>query len=237
MLSDDDAVAYLASDDPGFASRPGADESASAELDEVRALLAEEATWIEPGAGLEDSVVAAIAAEASAPPAAPTPQRADWPAPPPVIAGRPRRHLATRAWRSVAAVAAAAVVAVLAAVVLIARDGDDGTDRLSAALEPTDVVPGISGSATLERTDSGWRIELDAPDLPRLDDGEFYQAWLRNADGVSAPIGTFNEGDDVVLWAGVSPLEFTTLTVTREQADGEQDSSGVLVLAGPVVDD
>ena len=46
------------------------------------------------------------------------------------------------------------------------------------------------------------------------------------------PIGTFNEGEDVVLWAGVSPLEFTTLTVTRERADGDQESSGDRVLIG-----
>ena len=48
------------------------------------------------------------------------------------------------------------------------------------------------------------------------------------------PIGTFNEGQDVTLWAGVSPKDFTTLTVTREQADGDQASSGERVLVGPV---
>ena len=49
---------------------------------------------------------------------------------------------------------------------------------------------------------SGWRIELDATGLPRLDNGRFYQAWLRNAAGVLVPIGTFNEGQNVTLWAG-----------------------------------
>ena len=48
------------------------------------------------------------------------------------------------------------------------------------------------------------------------------------------PIGTFNEGRDVTLWAGVSPKDFTTLTVTREQADDEQASSGDRVLVGTV---
>jgi hypothetical protein len=51
-------------------------------------------------------------------------------------------------------------------------------------------------------------IELDATGLPRLDRGRFYQAWLRNADGVLVPIGTFNEGQKVTLWAGVSPKDF-----------------------------
>ena len=48
------------------------------------------------------------------------------------------------------------------------------------------------------------------------------------------PIGTFNEGREVTLWAGVSPNDFRTLTVTREQADGDQASSGEKVLVGTV---
>jgi hypothetical protein len=48
------------------------------------------------------------------------------------------------------------------------------------------------------------------------------------------PLGTFNEGRNVTLWAGVSPKDFTTLTVTRERADGEQGSSGEKVLVGTV---
>jgi hypothetical protein len=38
----------------------------------------------------------------------------------------------------------------------------------------------------------------------------------------------------VTLWAGVSPKDFTTLTVTRERADGDQASSGEQVLTGRV---
>ena len=68
--------------------------------------------------------------------------------------------------------------------------------------------------------------------LPRLDRGRFYQAWLRNGAGVLVPIGSFNEGENVTLWAGVSPETFRTLTVTREQANGEQASSGQKVLVG-----
>jgi len=51
---------------------------------------------------------------------------------------------------------------------------------------------------------------------------------------VLVPIGTFNEGQNVTLWAGVSPVDFTTLTVTRERADGDQSSSGEKVLVGTV---
>jgi hypothetical protein len=51
---------------------------------------------------------------------------------------------------------------------------------------------------------------------------------------VLVPIGTFNDARDVTLWAGVSPIDFRTLTVTRERADGDQTSSGQKVLVGMV---
>ena len=129
-------------------------------------------------------------------------------------------------------VGAAAVVAV--AIGFSVFGSETSGERLHAALAPTDLLPGAEGEATLTKTDSGWEIELDATGLPRLEAGRFYQAWLRNADGVLVPIGTFNEGQDVTLWAGVSPKDFSTLTVTREQADGAQDSSGERVLVGTV---
>ena len=91
-----------------------------------------------------------------------------------------------------------------------------------------------SGDATLTKTSSGWRIELDATGLPRLENGRFYQAWLRNTAGVLVSIGTFNEGPKVTLWAGVPPTDFTILSVTREQANGDQSSSGEKVLVGTV---
>lgn len=93
---------------------------------------------------------------------------------------------------------------------------------------------GRRGEATLTKTGSGWRIELDATGLPRLARGRFYEAWLRNTAGVFVPIGTFNEGRNVRLWAGVSSKVFATLTVARGQADGDQASSGEKVLVGTV---
>ena len=46
--------------------------------------------------------------------------------------------------------------------------------------------------------------------------------------------GPSTRAEKVTLWAGVSPKEFTTLTVTRERADGDQTSSGEKVLVGKV---
>jgi hypothetical protein len=130
---------------------------------------------------------------------------------------------------------ATAAVAVLAVVAVIALESGTSSVHFRAALGPSALAPGASGKATLSKTASGWRIELHATGLPRLDDGAFYEAWLRDGTGVLVPVGTFNDGRDVTLWAGVSPAKgFTTLTVTRERADGNQASSGEKVLVGTV---
>jgi hypothetical protein len=131
---------------------------------------------------------------------------------------------------------AATAAAVLAVGIGLASRGS-GTvgPRFQAALGSTSLASDASGRATLTKTSSGWRVRLDAHGLPRLAGGRFYEAWLRNAGGVLVPIGTFNEGRNVTLWAGVSPETFTTLSVTREQADGDQGSSGEKVLVGRIV--
>ena len=129
--------------------------------------------------------------------------------------------------------AVAAVLAVAIGLTAVLRSGSPG-GSLRAALGPTDLAPGATGEATLTKTSAGWQIELEAAGLPRLDNGRFYEAWLRNEAGVLVPIGTFNEGPKVTLWAGVSPKSFTALTVTRERADGNQASSGEKVLVGKV---
>ena len=147
----------------------------------------------------------------------------------------PERRTAHRRHRPRQFILAGAVAASVAAVAIgLAVSSDNSTTSFQAALAPTDLAPGASGAATLEKTSSGWRIELDATGLPRLDSGRFYEAWLKNDAGTLVPIGTFNEGQDVTLWAGVSPVDFPTLTVTREEADGDQASSGQKVLVGTV---
>jgi hypothetical protein len=101
------------------------------------------------------------------------------------------------------------------------------------ALGPTELVPGASGSAKVRALQSGLEIRLDATGLPRRDGGKFYEAWLKGPKGL-VPIGTFHEATNVTLWAGVSLEDFPTLTVTEEEADGDQASSGRKVLLGSV---
>ena len=143
-----------------------------------------------------------------------------------------RRAPAPRRLALGVAVTAAVAAAIVVAVIALGSNAD--SQRFRAALGPTPLAPAAAGEANLVKTSAGWRIELDARGLPRLDGGRFYEAWLRNSAGVLAPVGTFNEPSNVTLWAGVSPIEYSTLTVTRERADGDQGSSGERVLTGKV---
>jgi hypothetical protein len=159
------------------------------------------------------------------------PQRLRALAPPPRRTSRARRRR-----RSLLAAGAPALVAVLALLLaLFVVDSHPAHERFAATLSPTALAAGARGYATLTMTSAGWRIELDATGLPRISGRRFYEAWLRNSGGVLVPIGTFNEPRKVTLWAGVSPRDFATLTVTREQADGDQSSSGIKVLSGELV--
>jgi anti-sigma-K factor RskA len=156
---------------------------------------------------------------------------------PPGLRARIEAERGTRRRRPVARIAlggAVAAAAVGIGVAVFVLQNGTPAERFRASLAATSLAPGATGRATLTKTPSGWRIELRATGLPRLDAGRFYQAWLKNAAGVLVPIGTFNDGRKVTLWAGVSPRQFQTITVTRERADGDQGSSGEKVLVGSV---
>jgi hypothetical protein len=145
-----------------------------------------------------------------------------------------RRGRRMRVPRGLALAGAAAIAVVAVAIGLAVFRSNPSAERFQGALSGTKLAPSANGDVTLTKTSSGWRIELSATGLPRREGRLFYEAWLRNAQGVLVPVGTFNDGRDVTLWAGVSPKDFTLLTVTRERADGDQASSGEKVLVGKV---
>jgi hypothetical protein len=215
VTTDDERIAYLAGDH----DLPAPDPDPRADLDRLRDVLADEAVWVEPDPGLEDRVVAAIAAEQGA--LSPEPSQ---------------RHLEARRRRTrlIVVAAAAAAILVVAGIAVSRATGSSSPQRFAASLTATDLAPGASGTATLTRTDAGWRMVLHTTGLPRLDNGRYYQAWLKNAAGILVPTGTFNQGPTVALWAGVSPAEFSTVTVTEQLANGNPASSGMRVLVGQV---
>jgi hypothetical protein len=208
------------------------DENSTRELEALRLLLANADTWDQPPPNLADGIVAQIQAAAAAA-ATETAPAAETPA---VTAARGKRSR-RQAWPRAAlmATAAAAVVAVLAiGALLVTRD--DGATGEQFALAATDVVPGASGSATVEATDTGLSISLVVDGLPPAEPGTFYQAWMRG-DAGSIPIGTFHarEGDGPIeLWSGVDVADYPTMTVTIQQEGAGPESSGVVVLRGEI---
>lgn len=221
--------------------RRGGDEAASRELAELAA-LADGSLAPKRRAALEARVAAdseladrlaeqqravALARSAAAEVEVPSALRARLAAPPRAAGARMHRGF-------ILIGVIAPLVVVLAIGLRVVGSGTSG-QRFHAALAPTPLALGAGGEVTLTKTTSGWRINLDATGLPRRDGALFYEAWLRNPAGVLVPIGTFNEGHKVTLWAGVSPKEYRTLTITRERADGDQSSSGEKVLVGTAV--
>jgi hypothetical protein len=180
--------------------------------DELRDLLADQAVWTEPSSDLEERIVAAITGAAEQPPADVTPFRS-----------RRMRY-------AVLGTAAAVLLGVALTVGLVTQRSRPM--EYAASLQGTTLAPRASGTVTLTRTTSGWKIRLHAKGLPRRDNDTYYEAWLKNDAGELVPIGTFNEGDDVILWAGVPPESYPTLTVTRQLANGEPASTGQVVLLG-----
>jgi len=183
-------------------------ENSGAQLEAaLAARLADPAVWMEPPASLQEQIVDAIAAEQT----------------------RVRR---SRSLLATVLASAAVLVLVVGLVVGVNAIKQNDTITYAAQLSGTELAPSAHGSVTLTKTTSGWKIKLHADGLPRRADGSYYEAWLKNADGILVPVGTFNSFEDVTLWAGVSPQTHPTFTVTRQLANGDPKSTGEVVLKG-----
>ena len=238
MAIDDVLAGYLETgsvDDAALASLTAAEQdevrAALAHLDQVRAVLADADTWIEPDADLEDRVVHHVIG--SADPSLATPLPASEPVAPaerPAVASlaeaRLRRSRLVTIGASIIAAAAIVVAIIGFSTRTTAPRGPSGTEF---AMVGTGLLPGASGKVHLSETNSGVRVYLDASGLPRRDNGQFYEAWAKTAHGLVA-LGTFHTGTDVVLWSGVSIGEIDAITVTLEEDDDNQASSGQRVL-------
>jgi hypothetical protein len=194
-------------------ARPDAAEEALARL------LADPAVWVDAPPSLEAEVVDVIRARAGANQRAPS---------------RPARR--RRAYGIATAAAAAIVVAVTLSATVAARVEGPRRD-FAAQLTGTERAPNARASAAITKNRGGFTVVLDARGITHLPPGEFYQAWLSNEAGTLVPIGTFSSDDSrITLWSGVSPTDFPTMSITIERSDGNQSSSGLRVLAGPVIE-
>jgi hypothetical protein len=184
---------------------------------------------------------AAREAEAREPRQAPAPR----PAPSPQAARVVKKPRRERSWvmtileRPAYAFGVLAVlVAVVAGITALSNSGGGSPSpaplQFAMVVNGTSLAPGAHGSATLTKMSSGWQVELSASGLPHLTNGRYYQAWLKNSAGVLVPIGTFHDAVKVTLWSGVPVTQFRTLTVTRQEANGNPASSGERVLIGTI---
>jgi hypothetical protein len=221
-MNDDERIAYLA----GLSGAP-VDPEERAELEELRSVLSDPAVWAEPQPDLQESIVGVIASAGER--ASDTTQDSEPSGP------TADRHnvvrLRTR-WTRYAVLSAAAAVLLAVGLAIGLTNQGSNPDEFVASLRGTDLAPDASGEVTLIQTEGGWKIHLQANGLPRRDNGAYYEAWLKNDAGILVPIGTFNQPDDVTLWAGVPPTSYPGLTVTRQLANGNQASSQQVVLEG-----
>ena len=201
----------------GGRTRP-LDPSEATEVALLADLLADPSTWAEPRAGLEEDVVQAVVEAGPTLHLAPQAQQA----------GSRRHHRI--AMVGGAAAAAVLLIALFAGVFMrhtqakISYDGE---------LQATALAPGAHATAGVMHSAAGFRVVLDAHELGPLPPGQYYEAWLKNAEGTAVPIGTFSSSKDyVTLWAGASPDAFPIMSVTIEAADNDQTSSGRTVLVG-----
>ena len=195
---------------------------------ELAAMLTASATWAQPPAGLGDRISAAVRSEADL--RGPEVSNGANSA---AASSLDRRR---RAWFRPALIGAAAAIVFIfgGIVVLSALSGVEETDSFSVELVSTGLIPDVGGDIAVTSFGSGLQIDLSAPGLPRRDDGAFYEAWVRTADGNLFPVGTFHDGDDVTLWAGVELDRIELFTITLETDAGPDDpaqgSSGEVVL-------
>ena len=177
-VSDDDRIFYLIGEPAG-----PLDPDDLVDLDELHQLLADPATWAEPDAALEGRIVAAISV--SRPDSAGMTPEPSVDVAVEVIGARTKQQRRRRVVIAIAGAAAAAVIVVAIAVGLSGRGSHPTT--YEAVLAGTPLAPDASGRASMIQTVSGWRIDLQASGLPRLDTGRFYEAWLKNPAGVPWP--------------------------------------------------
>jgi hypothetical protein len=197
-------------------------------LEPVASVLRDPATWVEPPAGLDASIVERIRAVAPAT-GGPASYR-------PHLARRTRR----RSWLTPALGAAAAVALAFVAGVLIADDDVDDDEAAAIAdvsLAGTELAPDASAKGDVIDRGAGYAIRLDMAGLPPAAEGEYYEGWLRADDGEMVSVGTFHmrNGDSpIVLWSGVRIAEYHTLVVTEEAERAGDDPSDRVLLQGEV---
>lgn len=127
----------------------------------------------------------------------------------------------------------AVVVLFVAIVALSAASGSPDPVAFSAELIPTGAIVDVEGGElTVTERASGLQLDLEAPTLPRRAGDQFYEAVLVLRDGTELGIGSFNEGFDVSLFAGVALDRVEEFVVVARSLESE-DADVILKLDVP----
>lgn len=176
-------------------------------LDEIRAILGDEATWTEPPPEVLKRVLADIEGDV------------DQQGP-----GGP-------SWGWIAA--AAAIILIIATAGMTGVFSPAAQEQV--AMAGTELQPEASGVASVREADAGWWIRLELDDLPAASVGTYYEGWVWNDAGEGVSIGTFHlrGGEPAIeLWSGVDPADYPSIWVTLENEDGDPSASDRVVMRG-----
>jgi anti-sigma factor RsiW len=170
--------------------------------------------------------------------------------PPPHLKDRAVTEMAPRAsrWRAsrwrVPTWAAAAAVCVLAVLGLALTNGLSdlfASETTVTTLQSTRLAPGAGGELRVETSATNARAELEAWDLPQLEEDEYYELWFGKGEGrVSAGTFTVDEGGQATCRMSV-PQEtvggYQRVGITREKFPVEpRMDSAKAVLVGEFKD-
>jgi len=184
-------------------------------IESVRSDLASDSMWDEPPAGLEDSIVAAIAGAED--------PRAEEAAD---LRLKPEKRLSARSTALMFGSVAAVIVLVVGVFAVVSRtpapDWQAAMAGDAASTSATGVVAGWNMG-------DGTRVVLEAADLGPAPDGFVYQLWFSQASGdVSA--GTFTDPSYVELNVGVSRKDFPAVWIALQPVGTDAASAGEALL-------
>jgi anti-sigma-K factor RskA len=156
--------------------------------------------------------------------------------PPGLPRGMPGR--AERRWVPAwSAIAAALCVLALLGVVFASGVSDlFAPEAATTTLKPTKLAPGAGGELRIESTSANTQAELEAWNLPPLEEGEYYELWFGKENGrVSAGTFTVDDGGRVTCYVTV-PAEtvgdYQRVGITRERFPVEPRMDDAKVVLG-----
>lgn len=152
--------------------------------------------------------------------------------------GTPRRGSRRRVppwWAAVAAVLC--VLALLGAVFASGGLGLFAPETATTtSLRPTELAPGAGGELRIESSSINTQAELEAWDLPPLEEGEYYELWFGNENGrVSAGTFTVDERGRVTCYVTVPDEtvgDYQRVGITREKFPVEPRMDDAKVVLG-----